>query len=153
MGCTTPRPPARDAAATSSGLLQGYMGPQIRGVSTRAWARKRRTASFWSLEGMVFGTVIGNCPSDGTWPWGRSSLPITREVPMKPANPAFIFLTALAVTSSLVAPARAEEKKSSKHSDSSWSESFSEWVQDMSEGWADTFSGPKRTAAPFKWTG
>jgi len=73
---------------------------------------------------------------------------------MKNPNPAFIFLTALAVTGSLVAPARAEEKKSSKHSDSSsWSESFSEWVQDMSEGWADTFSGPKRTAAPFKWTG
>jgi hypothetical protein len=73
---------------------------------------------------------------------------------MKSPNRAFIFLTALAVTAALTDPARAEGKKTGKHSDSaSWSESFSEWVQDMSEGWNDTFSGPKRTAAPFKWTG
>ena len=36
MGCTMPRPPASLTAATSSGLLHGYMGPQISGTSIPA---------------------------------------------------------------------------------------------------------------------
>src|SRR6185295_14240902 len=35
-GCTTPSPPASLTAATSSGLEQGYMGPQMSGTSTPA---------------------------------------------------------------------------------------------------------------------
>ena len=74
---------------------------------------------------------------------------------MKNPNPAFIFMTALAVTSSLVAPSQAGEKKTARHTESaSWNfESLGEWFQEMGEGFADTFSGPKRTAAPFRWTG
>ncbi len=68
---------------------------------------------------------------------------------------AFIFLTALAVSGVLLAPAQAEEKKATKHKESAtWNfDSFGDWFQEMGEGFADTFSGPKRTAAPFKWTG
>src|SRR4029077_16640803 len=33
----TPIPPASDAAATSSGLLHGYMAPQISGTSMPSW--------------------------------------------------------------------------------------------------------------------
>ena len=36
MGWMMPRPPASLAAATSSGLEQGYMAPQISGTSTPA---------------------------------------------------------------------------------------------------------------------
>src|SRR5688500_19253426 len=36
MGWTMPMPPASDTAATSSGLLQGYMAPQISGTSMPA---------------------------------------------------------------------------------------------------------------------
>ena len=36
MGCRMPIPPASDAAATSSGLLHGYMAPQISGTSIPA---------------------------------------------------------------------------------------------------------------------
>ena len=37
-GCTIPIPPASDAAATSSGLLHGYIAPQISGTSIPACA-------------------------------------------------------------------------------------------------------------------
>src|SRR5882724_7637451 len=33
----TPMPPASDTAATSSGLLHGYMAPQISGTSMPSW--------------------------------------------------------------------------------------------------------------------
>ena len=74
---------------------------------------------------------------------------------MKTPRSAFIFLTALAVSGVLLAPAQAEEKNAAKHKESSsWNfDSFGDWFQEMGEGFADTFSGPKRTAAPFKWTG
>ena len=32
IGCTMPMPPASDTAATSSGLLQGYIAPQMSGT-------------------------------------------------------------------------------------------------------------------------
>jgi hypothetical protein len=71
---------------------------------------------------------------------------------MKTPRSAFIFLTALAVSA---APAHAEEKKAAKSKESSsWNfDSFGDWFQEMGEGFAESFSGPKRTAAPFKWTG
>ena len=74
---------------------------------------------------------------------------------MKSPKSAFIFLTALAVSTLLLAPAHAQEKKVIKHKESaSWNfDSFGSWFEEMGEGFADTFSGPKRTAAPFKWTG
>src|SRR5215207_23621 len=37
IGCTIPMPPASDTAATSSGLLHGYIAPQMSGTSTPAW--------------------------------------------------------------------------------------------------------------------
>jgi hypothetical protein len=74
---------------------------------------------------------------------------------MKTPRSAFIFLTALAVSGVLLAPAQSGEKNAAKHKESSsWNfDSFGDWFQEMGEGFADTFSGPKRTAAPFKWTG
>lgn len=73
---------------------------------------------------------------------------------MKTPRPAFIFLTALAVSASLAAPVLGEEKKVTKHKESaSWNLDFAEWVQGVGEGFAEAFNGPKRTAAPFKWTG
>src|SRR6185436_3656474 len=36
-GCTTPMPPASETAATSSGLLHGYIAPQISGTSMPSW--------------------------------------------------------------------------------------------------------------------
>jgi hypothetical protein len=36
MGCTMPIPPAAETAATSSGLLHGYIAPQISGTVIRA---------------------------------------------------------------------------------------------------------------------
>lgn len=73
---------------------------------------------------------------------------------MKTPRSAFIFLTALAVSSSLIAPAGAQEKKVVKHRESaSWNFDFGEWFEGVGEGFADAFSGPKRTAAPFKWSG
>jgi len=74
---------------------------------------------------------------------------------MKISRSAFTFLTVLAVSGSLLAPVQAEEKKVAKHKESaSWNfDSFGSWFEEMGEGFADTFSGPKRTAAPFKWTG
>ena len=33
----TPMPPASETAATSSGLLHGYMAPQISGTSMPSW--------------------------------------------------------------------------------------------------------------------
>ncbi len=35
-----PIPPAADTAATSSGLLHGYMAPQMRGTSIPTWVAK-----------------------------------------------------------------------------------------------------------------
>jgi hypothetical protein len=72
---------------------------------------------------------------------------------MKIHRHAFTFLTAIAVAS-LGAPSAHAGQGSSKHKDSaSWSESIGSWFEDMGEGFANTFSGPKRTAPPFKWTG
>lgn len=74
---------------------------------------------------------------------------------MKTPRSPFIFLIPLAVSGTLLAPAHAEEKKAAKSTESaSWNfDSLGELFQEMGEGFADTFSGPKRTAAPFKWTG
>lgn len=74
---------------------------------------------------------------------------------MKIFRPGFILLTALAVSGLAPAPARAEDGKSTKHKESSsWNfDSFGSWFEEMGEGFAEAFSGPKRSAAPFKWTG
>ena len=37
IGWMIPSPPAADTAAISSGLLHGYIAPQISGTSTPAW--------------------------------------------------------------------------------------------------------------------
>src|SRR5215471_3989843 len=37
IGCTTPSPPASETAATSSGLLHGYMAPHTSGTRMPAW--------------------------------------------------------------------------------------------------------------------
>jgi len=36
-GWITPMPPASEAAATSSGLLHGYIAPQMSGTSIPSW--------------------------------------------------------------------------------------------------------------------
>jgi len=41
IGCTTPSPPLADTAATSDGLLQGNIGPQIMGYAIPAsWVKR-----------------------------------------------------------------------------------------------------------------
>jgi hypothetical protein len=76
---------------------------------------------------------------------------------MKLSRIPFIFLTVLAVGRLATNPALAEQKgEKHKASDSrgldigSW---FEGWFDGWGEGFEDTFHGPKRTAAPFKWTG
>ena len=73
---------------------------------------------------------------------------------MKTPRSAFIFLTALAVSNLGPAPAQAGQTTSKHKESASWNfDSLGSWFEEMGEGFADTFSGPKRTAAPFKWTG
>lgn len=70
---------------------------------------------------------------------------------MKNSRVTFTFLTGLTVASLVAAPAFADGKKHKDHS--SFADEVSSWFEDFGEGLADTFSGPKRTAAPFKWSG
>ena len=72
---------------------------------------------------------------------------------MKNSRPAFTFLTALAVTSMAWNPAFADDKHSKHKTSASWNFDFASWFDGWGEGFADTFHGPKRTAAPFKWSG
>ena len=73
---------------------------------------------------------------------------------MKISRIAFTLLTGFAVASLTTAPARADEKAAKHKESASWNfDSFGSWFEEMGEGFADAFSGPKRTAAPFKWTG
>lgn len=71
---------------------------------------------------------------------------------MKISRLAFTFLTASALATS---PAFAHEQKSKeKKESSSWNfDSFSDWVEGVGESFSDSFNGPKRTAAPFRWSG
>lgn len=72
---------------------------------------------------------------------------------MKISRIAFTLLTGLTATTLIAPSARADEKARHKES-ASWNfDSIGSWFEEMGEGLADTFSGPKRTAAPFKWSG
>lgn len=70
---------------------------------------------------------------------------------------AFSFLVAAAVAGVVAGPVvsgQEKQKKVSKHEhDSSWDFDFSEWVEGLAEGFGETFSGPKRSAPEFKWSG
>ncbi len=72
---------------------------------------------------------------------------------MKISRTAFTFLTVLAVAGLAGTPAFADDKHAKHKESASWNFDFSSWFEDLGEGFAETFSGPKRTAAPFKWTG
>jgi hypothetical protein len=74
---------------------------------------------------------------------------------MKLRRHAFIFLTTLSVANFDLATAHAGEQKSGKHKESSsWNfDAFESWMEEVGEGFAESFHGPKRTAAPFKWSG
>jgi hypothetical protein len=62
MGWMIPIPPASDTAATSSGLLQGYIAPQMTGTSIPAW----RASGVSSREGLI--------PARGaSAPWARAT--------------------------------------------------------------------------------
>ncbi len=72
---------------------------------------------------------------------------------MKNSRLAFTFLTGFAA-SALVALPAASDGKASKHKEhASFGEEIASWFEGMGEGLSETFNGPKRTAAPFKWTG
>src|SRR3989442_727559 len=63
MGWTMPIPPASLAAATSSGLLHGYIAPQTSGTPMPAW----RAAGVSRLEppaGTAEGGAVGHVPSE-----------------------------------------------------------------------------------------
>ena len=49
IGCTMPIPPASDTAATSSGLLHGYIAPQIRGT----WIPASRVSAVSGMGGRL----------------------------------------------------------------------------------------------------
>ena len=72
---------------------------------------------------------------------------------MKISRLKFTFLTGLAAASLVASPTWADDKSRKHKEHASWTESFESWFEDMGEGFADAFSGPKRSAAPFKWTG
>jgi len=73
---------------------------------------------------------------------------------MKISRLPFIFLTALGSAGLLVGPAPAAQKGEKAKESSSWNfESFGSWFEEMGEGFAEAFSGPKRTAPEFKWSG
>ena len=73
---------------------------------------------------------------------------------MKISRPAFTFLTALAVASLSAERAPAAEKAARPSESASWNfDSFASWFEGFGESFAEAFNGPKRTAAPFKWTG
>lgn len=81
---------------------------------------------------------------------------------MKNSRVTFTFLTGLAVSSLVALPAFADGQppkppKPPAHAPvddhSSFADEVSSWFENFGEGLADTFSGPKRTAAPFKWSG
>ncbi len=71
---------------------------------------------------------------------------------MKNSRLAFSFLTALAAAGLVAGPAHAGQKEKTKES-ASWNFDIGSWFEDFGEGFADTFSGPKRTAPAFKWSG
>ncbi len=72
---------------------------------------------------------------------------------MKNSRLAFTFLTGLSVAA-LLAPAAQADGKSNKHKEhSSFGEEIASWFEGIGEGFAESFSGPKRSAAPFKWSG
>jgi len=63
IGCTIPIPPASETAATSSGLLHGYIAPQISGTSIPAW-RVSGVSSGEALRGGTRASVGGVDISD-----------------------------------------------------------------------------------------
>ena len=77
-----------------------------------------------------------------------------REVqePMKNSRLAFTLLTGLAVAG-LAAPDALADGKSKHKEHSSFGEEIASWFEGMGEGFSEAFNGPKRTAAPFKWSG
>lgn len=78
---------------------------------------------------------------------------------MKINRLAFTFLTAAAASALALAPAQAsahgpDDRKAKTKESSSWNfDSFTDWVEGIGESFSDSFSGPKRTAAPFRWSG
>jgi len=79
---------------------------------------------------------------------------LKREVqePMKNSRLAFTLLTGLAVAG-LAAPQALADGKSKHKDHASFGEEVASWFEGFGEGLAETFSGPKRTAAPFMWSG
>ena len=71
---------------------------------------------------------------------------------MKQSRFVFPVLAAFATAAILASPAHAGEKAKAKES-ATFGETIASWFEDLGESFSDSFSGPKRTAAPFKWTG
>ena len=65
IGCTIPMAPASDTAATSSGLLHGYIAPQMSGTSTPASRVSGVARSV--VSGGVTGAVASGCACAGAW--------------------------------------------------------------------------------------
>ncbi len=72
---------------------------------------------------------------------------------MKLHRTAFIFLTIVVASQFAASPARADEHPGKHKASASWDFDFPSWVEGIADGFAETFSGPKREATPFKWTG
>ena len=73
---------------------------------------------------------------------------------MKISRLAFTLLTALSVGGLATRSAQADDKATKHKESASWNfDSFGSWFEEMGEGFAEAFHGPKRTAAPFKWAG
>jgi hypothetical protein len=73
---------------------------------------------------------------------------------MKISRVTFTLLTTLAASSLIAAPVSGDDKGRKHKASSSWGfEAIGDWFEDIGEGFAEAFHGPKRSAAPFKWTG
>ncbi|MBK5256986.1 MAG: hypothetical protein JJE39_13220 [Vicinamibacteria bacterium] len=73
---------------------------------------------------------------------------------MKISRLAFTFLTTLASAGLVAGPAQAGQKSEKSKETASWNfDSLGSWFEEMGEGFAEAFNGPKRTAPAFKWSG
>jgi hypothetical protein len=72
---------------------------------------------------------------------------------MKISRLAFTLLTSLAAATLVSPPADAGEKHATHKESASWNFDIGSWFEEMGEGFAEAFSGPRRSAAPFRWTG
>lgn len=72
---------------------------------------------------------------------------------MRKPRPASIFLSALLILPLFAPPSALAGEKAKAKENAGWAESLASWFEGWGDSFAEAWDGPKRTAAPFKWTG